>query len=132
MPDIAADAIESPGCCVLTGTSEGPFVRLDRLRDDGMGTAYVAVAALEELASFIGRPTQQALDACEERAAGAEETQDTLEALQAAYGELLAAVGHTLRHGAVVRHGQIELRSPRSAKRTPDLHVLREAQRAGA
>lgn len=124
MPRLVDVAYESPGCCVLTGTSDGPFVQLDRVRDDGMGTAYVSVAALHELATFIDRPTVQATAAQEERIETLEADAERLKGIEAAYTELLAAVGTTLRHGAVVRHGQIELRSPRSARRLPDLQTL--------
>lgn len=105
---IVQTATETPGTCILTGRSDGPFVQLDRLREDGTGTTYVRVAAVEEMAREIGMVPQAEQLTESERAT----LEARAEAAEAAHNELLAAVATTLKHGAVIRRGAISLRKP--------------------
>lgn len=118
---VVAQATEPPGCCVLSGRADGPLMQLDRPigpEAANGGTAYVRLDVIRELARAIGwapaheipeEAPQSELEAMEARAEAAEQ----------AHEELLAAVGTTLKHGAVVRKSRIELRHPydRSGRR---------------
>lgn len=101
-----------PGVCALSGGSGGPFLRLDRLLGPEVahgGTAYVAVSVVDEMARALGYvPAPEAAVTANAVA----ELEERAEAAERAHAELLAAVGTTLQHGAVVRKGAIELRKP--------------------
>lgn len=107
---IVEHALEEPGCCALSGTSQGPFLELDRTLGPEVangGTAYVSVQAVEAMAWQLGlaRPD------LDHEATVARLTAERDEARDAHY-ELLQAVGTTLQYGAIVKRGAIELRKP--------------------
>jgi hypothetical protein len=96
---------------MISGSAAGPLVQLDVLLGPwvrGGGSAFVSVAEIERLAAFIGwSPNTREADT--EKLAQALRERD---AAQEAHQELLDAVCTTLQHGAVIRHGAIDVRYP--------------------
>jgi hypothetical protein len=105
-------AAQFPGVCCLSGTSSGPFVQLDRPLGPEVahgGVAYISLREAQAIARAIGYVPGPLVEEADEHVqrliAERDEARDQ-------HHELLAAVGTTLKHGAVVRNGQVELRKP--------------------
>lgn len=113
-PRIVDHLVNYPGCCVITGTSTGPFVESDRMvLTDGQLAIHVEVMKelvepLDLVAGQLLRDREEALDAALEELAAA------TAAREAAERELILlrrAIVATLRGGATVRNGRIEMRA---------------------
>lgn len=97
-----------PGCCILTGTGDGPF--LDLLGQNEIGERrYVSVAFVQDMAAAIGMLSPQAAGAYEEQLDATQRELDKLQGVQQELHELKRSVRRTLNAGAVqVRENVVE------------------------
>lgn len=115
---IVDQALEQPGQCELTGRIGGPFVQTDRLIHPAVqrgGTQYVSFAAIDELVVAYGGYTPHQVGAAEEHMQALQRQLDAQQAELTELRELRAAIGMTLKHGAVANRGEVQLRKPRAA-----------------
>lgn len=113
-PRIVDHLVNYPGCCIVTGSSTGPFVESDRMVIQD-GQLAIKVEILRELIEPLDlvdgerfREAQLAQLDAEERLADAVAARELVEK------ELLLlrrAVVATLRGGATIRNGRIEMRT---------------------
>lgn len=114
--ELIAAPIFEPGCCCVCLTSSGPCVDTRRFTPLG-GRVYVCVSCARSVAAVAGvAPAERdELAALRERVAELEEIVEEGD-------ELRQAVARTLREGAVIRKGRIDVRG-RKGKPSVSVHT---------